>query len=476
MTFRRINLFLVSAILGLGSLAACTETKEVFVDLPDYEDPPPGADGFLGYTNSESSTPVCGNCHVGQFGEWQGTRHAHAWQDLQDSGHAAETCEGCHTVGANGNAVSDPAAGWGGTKDDRYHDVQCEACHGPGLAHVMNPDNDANKPYAPLVVPTDGSGACGECHQGAHNPFVEEWGQSRHGLSTENHAATQADCGPCHEARGIFAAWGIKSNYLEKDQADPIAIGCPVCHDPHDPTNSKQLRFPINVPNVETNLCMKCHHRRSVPDPTSSRGPHSPQGPLLVGEDVGWVPPNFTYPERISGTHGSAANSRLCAACHVSRTDVVDASSGGLVFSSTGHLFKAIACLDSQGIPTTDDNCQLTERNFTACAISGCHGSQESARSAITTVWARFDLLSQTINDLLAQVPASEFVLGDNLITTAEGAKFNVDLAALDGSAAHNPFLVEALLTASIKQLQTDYGLKPPPGVSLENVIGTAHQ
>ena len=102
--------------------------------------------------------------------------------------------------------------------------------------------------------------------------------------------------------------------------------------------------------------------------------------------------------------------------------------------------------------------------------------SRRSARSAITTVWARFDLLSQTINNLLAQVPASEFVVGDNLITTAEGAKFNVDLAALNGSAAHNPFLVEALLTASIKQLQTDYGLKPPPGVSLENVIGTAHQ
>jgi len=376
MTVRRINQLLLTALLGAGVLAACTETKEVFVDLPDYEDPPAGAAGFLGYTNSESSTPVCGNCHVGQYGEWKGTHHASAWADLQDSGHAAEN----------------------------------------------------------------------------------------------------ASCGPCHEARGIFAAWGIKADYLEKDQADPIAIGCPVCHDPHDPTNAHQLRFPINEANVETNLCMKCHHRRSVPDPTSSRGPHSPQGPLLIGEDVGWVPPNFTYPEKISGTHGSSANPELCAACHVSRTEVVDQSSGGLIFNSTGHLFKAIACLDSQGIPTTDDSCDLTQRNFTACAVSGCHGSQESARSALTTVWGRFDLLSETINDLLAQVPSSEFVTGDNLITTAEGAKFNVALAELEGSAAHNPFLVEALLTASIKQLQTDYGLKPPPDVTLDNVIGAAHQ
>jgi predicted CXXCH cytochrome family protein len=453
------------------ALVSCVETKEVLVDLPEYDDPPPGAADFLGYTNSESKTPVCGNCHVGQFSEWKGTGHASAWADLQASGSAQATCEGCHTVSANGNGVTNEQVGYAATKDDRYHDVQCESCHGPGLPHVTNPDNDANKPYASMVVALDGSSACGECHQGAHNPFVEEWSVSRHGLSTENHAAEEASCGPCHEGRGVFAAWGVKANYIEKEEQEPIAIGCPLCHDPHDATNSKQLRFPINVANVETNLCMKCHHRRSEPDQSSSRGPHSPQGPLLVGEAVGWRPPNFTYTERISGTHGSVANSRLCAACHVSRTEVVDAASGNLVFNSTGHLFKAIACLDAQGKPTTDDTCTLGQRNFKACAVSGCHGSQDAARSALIAVRTRFDLLAGTVTTMLAQVPATEFKTGDNLITTAEGAKFNRDLALLKGSGIHNPFLVEALLTASIKQLQTDYGLQPPPDLDLADTL-----
>jgi predicted CXXCH cytochrome family protein len=175
---------------------------------------------------------------------------------------------------------------------------------------VTNPDNDATKPLASLLVGTALTNGCGECHQGTHTPFVEEWSASRHARTT-NSASTRAECRACHEARGVFEAWGIRAEYIEKSQAAVIPITCPVCHDPHDPTNTKQLRFPIEVANVETNLCMKCHQRRSEPDPSSSLGPHSPQGPLLIGEAVGWKPPNFTYTERITGTHGSAANPRL---------------------------------------------------------------------------------------------------------------------------------------------------------------------
>jgi predicted CXXCH cytochrome family protein len=465
----------VSAIAAVLLATACVDTEKVFVEVPAFEDPPSAALGFLGYTNSESKTPVCGNCHVGQHSEWKGTAHATAWEDLQDSGHSAESCEGCHSVGALGNAVTDPNVGYAATRDERYHDVQCESCHGPGLDHVTNPDNDANKPLASLVVTTGGASACGECHQGTHNPFIEEWSQSRHGQSTENHAVDNVDCGPCHEGRGILAAWGVKANYVEKDEQEPIAIGCPICHDPHDPTNSKQLRFPINTPNVETNLCMKCHHRRSEPDPNSSRGPHSPQGPLLVGEGVGWIPPNFQYPTvSIVGTHGSEANPRLCATCHVSRLTVTDEATGAFSFQSVGHLFKAIPCLDSTGKPTTDDSCTLTERTFSACAASGCH-TETSARSALIVSRGRIESLADQITALLAQVPASELVTGDNLITTAEGARFNRDLGLLGGTPIHNPFLIEALLTASIKQMKTDYGLTVPAGLVLENTLGTNH-
>jgi predicted CXXCH cytochrome family protein len=262
---------------------------------------------------------------------------------------------------------------------------------------------------------------------------------------------------------------------VEKDEQEPIAIGCPICHDPHDPTNSNQLRFPINTPNVETNLCMKCHHRRSEPDQSSSRGPHAPQGPLLIGEGVGWVPPNFQYPTvSIVGTHGSEANPRLCATCHISRLTVTDAATGAFSFQSVGHLFKAIPCLDSAGKPTTDDTCALTQRTFSACAASGCH-TEASARSALIVSRGRAESLADQITALLAQVPASEFKTNDNKITTAEGARFNRDLALLGGSPIHNPFLLEALLTSSIKQLKTDYGLTVPAGLVLENILGTNH-
>jgi predicted CXXCH cytochrome family protein len=451
-------------------VAACLDTEKVFVNLPAYENPPSAAAGFLGYTDSQLKLPVCGNCHIGQHSEWKNTRHAQAWDDLQASGHAAESCEACHSVSANGNVVTDPLVAYAATRDERYHDVQCESCHGPGLEHVTNPD--ATQPLAPIVVGTDLTSGCGECHQGTHNPFIEEWSASRH-ANTGNHASERAECVACHEARGIFAAWGMRADYIEQDDPGVIPITCAVCHDPHDATNDKQLRFPIDVANVETNLCMKCHHRRAEPDHTSSRGPHAPQGPLLIGEGVGWIPPNFQFPTtQIVGTHGTAANPRLCATCHVSRLEVTDAATGDFVFQATGHLFKAIPCLDAEGRPTTDDQCGLAERTFSACAAAGCH-TETSARSALIVARTRIQGLADQITSLLAQVPSSEFVTNDNLITTAEGARFNRDLGELAGSPVHNPFLVEALMTASIQQLRDQYGLRPPAGLDLRNVLGT---
>ncbi len=462
-----------AAALATVLIAGCVDTEKVFVEVPPYEDPPAGAAGFLGYTNSQSKLPVCGNCHIGQHSEWKNTGHAQAWADLQASGHASASCEGCHSVGALGNPVTDPMVGYAATRDERYHDVQCESCHGPGLQHVTNPD--ASQPLASIEVGTDLTSGCGECHQGTHNPFIEEWSASRHARRT-NSASTREACVACHEARGVFAAWGMDAEYIERTASGVIPVVCAVCHDPHDATNTKQLRFPIDVPNVDTNLCMKCHHKRAVPDPESnSRAPHSPQGPLLLGEDVGWIPPNFQYPTiQIVGTHGTEANPRLCATCHVSRLEVTDAATGSFVFQATGHLFKAIPCLDAQGRPTADDDCEITERTFTACAASGCH-TPTSARSALVVARGRLASLAGQVTSLLAQVPASEFVNNDYLITTAEGARFNRDLAEQPGSAIHNPFLVEALLTASIQQLKSQYGLSVPADLVLDNIIGARH-
>jgi predicted CXXCH cytochrome family protein len=457
------------SVLMFVALASCVDTERVLVDRPLYEDPPTGAEGFLGYSNQTTGLPVCGNCHVGQNAEWKQTAHARAWTDLQESGHANESCEGCHTVGSLGNHVTQANVGWTATLDPRYQDVQCEACHGPGLEHVTNPD--ATQPLASIAVGVDLPNGCGECHQGTHNPFVEEWGQSRH-ANTSNHAIENPSCEGCHEGRAALRAFGVKAEYVEKDGEELMPITCAVCHDPHDATNPGQLRFPIDVPSLEQNLCMRCHQKRAVPEEGSSRGPHSPQGPLLIDQDVGWRPPNFEYNEtRIVGTHGTVGNPRLCATCHVNRLEVLDAT-GSFVFNASGHLFKPIPCLDGQGVPRADDDCELNERSFVSCTTAGCHGSQDAARSAYILATTRIASLTAELQALLAQVPASEFSTTDGVYTTGEGAKFNAGLGEITSSAIHNPFLTEALLTASIKQVRDDYGLAAVTGVGLETVFG----
>ena len=233
---------------------------------------------------------------------------------------------------------------------------------------------------------------------------------------------------------------------------------------------------------------MKCHYKRAIPDlgpdgtGSSSRGPHSPQGPLLLGVvgDVGWTPPNFAYDvDRIRGTHGTEANERLCATCHVNAYEVTDANSGDHVFSATGHLFEPIPCLDASGIPVADGTCGLntTERTFASCTTAGCHGSEDAALSAMLVAQARIANLVDELEALLAQVPADQFSRDDDVFTVAEGAEFNAGLGAITSSAIHNPFMTEALLTASIQAVQDTYNLPLlTPGLSLSNVIGTASQ
>jgi predicted CxxxxCH...CXXCH cytochrome family protein len=459
-------------IAVIGLVTGCVDTETVLVDIPPYENPPTAAKGFLGYTNSQSKLPVCGNCHIGQHSEWKGTRHARAWTDLQASGHSQSSCEECHSVGANGNLVTDEQVAWAATRDERYQDVQCESCHGPGLEHVTNPD--ATQPLASLLVGPTMTSGCGECHSGSHNPFVEEWAESRHGFRARTSPQTNPECVECHEARGIFAAWNIKAEYLEKGQTAAINITCPVCHDPHDATNPRQLRFPIDEPNIALNLCMKCHQRRSEPEIDSGSSPHSPQGPLLLGQG-GWEPPNFAYSgETILGTHGTTRNPRLCAGCHVNRLEVADPASGNLVFNATGHLFKAIACLDATGKPTRDETCALSQRTFKACTASGCHGNEDAARAAYILARDRIAVLVTTVNAMWPLAPTSEIDAGDGRISTAEGAKFNAQLGGQAGSKIHNPFRVEALLTASIRQLTIDYGIQAPAGITLANILDAA--
>ncbi|MBI4539572.1 MAG: cytochrome c3 family protein [Gemmatimonadetes bacterium] len=465
--YRRTGWLAAGAMFALGA-AACVDEKTVEVEVPRWEEPPAAAVGFMGYSKQDQKLTVCGNCHVTMQSEWLGTGHAKAWQDLAGSGSAQKTCEPCHTTNSLGNEVTVENVGWVATGDKRYYDVQCESCHGPGLEHVSAPD--VKQPLARVTVGTDLKFGCGECHTGTHTPFVEEWSKSRHG-QLRTSPASRAECQECHEVRGIFKAWNVKADYVEKEKADLIYITCAVCHDPHDARNEGQLRFSISDRTEGGNLCMKCHHKRGIPDPTTFRGPHSPEGPLLIGTG-GWRPPGFEYAEQtIVGTHGTERNPKLCATCHVNSFDVTD-KAGNFVVHATGHLFEPIPCLDAQGKPQPGDvQCELTQRSFKACTASGCHGTENAARSAFQVARKRIDGLVAQLNAMVAKIPKSEFSTADNRYTTGEGALFNAQMGAMPGSHVHNPFLMEALLTASMKQVTRDYGIQAAPGLVLDNLL-----
>jgi len=462
--YRSLYPIFAAAILAAIS-TGCTDEKIVEVPIPQFNAPPDAASGLLGYYDASTKQTTCGNCHVGLQSEWETTHHADAYATLENNASSQEFCYECHTVNENGHAsTTTTTEGWNVVQDEAYHDVQCENCHGPGQTHVEDPD--AFQPLA-SINPLDGYAACADCHSGTHHPFADEWAQSGHATPVA-YPAGNANCISCHTGQGALVAWGVNADFLEKDAplGSQEGITCAVCHDPHGSPNSAQLRFPVDVPDQNVNLCIKCHHKRAEPetDATTLRGPHSPQGPLLLGEGAGWFPPNF-QPQvaRIVGSHGTTGNPRTCATCHVASYTVTDPTSGDHVFSATGHLFLPIPCSDAQGIPTTDQNCTLAERNFNAgCTISGCHADDTAARSAYTTANTRIDALVEQMDSLLVQpAVAADFDRTDGIFTVADGSWFNTELARLPGSRVHNPFLIEQLMIATIQEVNNTYGPFP---------------
>jgi hypothetical protein len=463
-------------------LTGCTDEKIVFRDRELFAPVQTAANGFVGYSDSTAKLTVCGNCHVGQQDEWDETAHAHAWETLANAPGKQALCENCHSVNQRGNTTTTPG-GWETVKDPRYHDVQCESCHGPGLTHIQNPD--AVQPLAPLHVDTALTYGCAECHSGVHHPFVEEWRRSGHAEAVALPAG-RVECQQCHRGQQILDAWNVKADYIEKNSTQHLAITCGVCHDPHDRRFASQTRFRIDAPRIEEHLCARCHNKRAVPE-SGSQGlsPHSPESELLIGE-AGWYPPGSNLnPGQILGTHGSTANPKLCATCHVVKYTINDRATGQFVFNSTGHTFAAAACLNAQGIPVGGD-CAIstTARSFKGCTASGCHGSETAAASAMLTASTRIRALTDQLGALLTKVDPNlqgaggEIDAANSTFTTAEGAYFNWKLAQERGednadpvrkvaaSTVHNPFLMESLLRASITAVQQQYGVKPIVGPS----------
>jgi hypothetical protein len=384
----------------------------------------------------------------------------------------------------------------------------------------------ANRPIASINVDTAAAitnNSCGGCHTdtpGAakHNPFLKEWLSSRHGKLNLVAAPRAADgCTNCHEAKGILAAWNVSTVYKELGSSTLLPQVCPVCHDPHgsgkDASGNMlegQTRFPINSPNLAVNLCTHCHNRTPDASAINSRGPHGAQGPMVFGT-AGYFPPGTVYDTTaILTTHGSSANPRLCAGCHVNSQAQSDAE--GNVITFTGHTFHPLPCLQQKvPVPLVDttytNDCAYTEaaRSWNSCTASGCHGSEAVAVSRLTLIRNERDGYVNTLwidvnqdqkldpypTDLgyLAKIKAAvpNDLIYDTLIdpvnarrlTAAKGALFNAQLTGEslsghpDGShGVHNPFLYRALLQSTIADLLATYPtvLAAPPAPILAEI------
>jgi hypothetical protein len=72
--------------------------------------------------------------------------------------------------------------------------------------------------------------------------------------------------------------------------------------------------------------------------------------------------------------------------------------------------------------------------------------------------------LAALLKTMIDQVPAAEFAA--NKVNAGKGAEFNYSMALQAGAAAHNPFLVKALLRYSGVALNQTYGIPLPPGLA----------
>ncbi len=115
--------------------------------------PAPAAKGEASYVGIEE----CGSCHGRALALWKTTKHAKAWNTLEQIGKQFNLdCIKCHVTGFDEPGGSNLAF------NDNLRDVQCEVCHGPGSKHV-GADGKGMITRMPVV------GVCQGCHNEEHS-------------------------------------------------------------------------------------------------------------------------------------------------------------------------------------------------------------------------------------------------------------------------------------------------------------------
>ena len=113
----------------------------------------------------------CLECHEEDCRLWEESKHAEAWQVLEEQGkHVDPACQQCHTTGYG---LPGGFASVRGTAARRA--VGCENCHGPSAAHVDAPSEK---------TPFDAGDQCIRCHDHENSPefdYDEYWQNIHHG-------------------------------------------------------------------------------------------------------------------------------------------------------------------------------------------------------------------------------------------------------------------------------------------------------
>jgi len=423
----------------------------------------------------------CSGCHSTQDTKWQGTGHATTLSsELKGEGsdHFASYCVSCHSTGYNANADNEgfddrdfvfpdtlseaayQAVLTNSPEAMKLSDVQCEACHGPGSEH--NGSTSDSK-----IVSSLSSDNCAVCHDsGVHNVLPAQWDVSRHANPLfAGYAGNRSGCATCHSGSGFVAT--LKGE-TEVPAATPIT--CATCHDPHDATNTHQLRIvEVSLSNGTEvtgggsgQLCMNCHKSRRDGDDyttnylanlSSHFGPHhGPQADVLLGDNLP------TFGNELGKTNHFGILDNACASCHMKVTENVDGE--GNVILSGGHTF-------SMQTPDGEDNVD-------ACAP--CHsfdsfeavefesngtkdldgdGTEEGLQIEIAG-------MLESIAMLIPPVDSPDIGVIDSTWTLTQAQGFyNYDAILEDRSGGiHNPKFAVELLLVTLAELENSVGVE----------------
>ena len=356
---------------------------------------------YLGYTNTVvngvDQGVNCATCHNKASDpivtNWSNTEHASMFTRAMNgtpglsgpADHYSVNCIGCHNTGFDKNptAINDgfddlsftyPKTLGAGVYDSlvikfpdamKRSNIQCESCHGPASNHLGDP-----RDYK--IEVTFDYKVCAYCHDdGSHHIFPEQFAVSNHATlpntSSENGAGREA-CVRCHTGNGFVQfANNVSTTDPNFDNTASI-ISCQACHNPHDATNTFQLRLAtasIVAPNGKTTavknaglgtICFNCHQSRTEANagvaatPSSRFGPHhGPQGDILESNNM------LTLAGvALKSSNHIGATVDACVKCHMNS---VPNNAQGVQLMG-GHSFEMSS-------PTGVDNMQ-------ACAQ--CHG------------------------------------------------------------------------------------------------------